>query len=193
MAHQVKPRQIRSIATVLLSGGVDSVACMKFLQTQGFEVRALFIDYGQPAATLELRAATALANHHLCPLRIVRVKSDSNFRSGELLGRNAFLIFTALFFLDRAAGVLALGLHSGTDYYDCSEAFFNLANRMVTEHTDGALSLVAPFLTWTKKDIFRYFCESGLLLSETYSCESGDPAGCGRCLSCRDRKGLDAS
>jgi 7-cyano-7-deazaguanine synthase len=184
---------MRSVATVLLSGGVDSVACMKFLQSQGFEVRALFIDYGQPAATLELRAATALAKHHLCPLRIVRVTSDSHFGSGELLGRNAFLIFTALFFLGATPGVLALGLHSGTNYYDCSEAFFDLANKMVTEHTNGALLLVAPFLTWTKKDVFRYFCEAGLSLSETYSCESGDPMGCGSCLSCHDRKGLNAS
>jgi 7-cyano-7-deazaguanine synthase len=143
MGQQTGLRQIRSVATVLLSGGVDSVACMKFLQSQGFEVRALFIDYGQPAASLEFRAATAFAKRHLCPLKVVRVKSDSNFGSGELPGRNAFLIFTALFFLGKASGVLALGLHSGTKYYDCSEAFFNLANKMVMEHTDGALSLVA--------------------------------------------------
>jgi 7-cyano-7-deazaguanine synthase len=53
--------------------------------------------------------------------------------------------------------MLALGLHSGTHYYDCSEAFLNLANKLVAEHTDGSLKVIAPFLNWQKKmfiDIF---------------------------------------
>jgi 7-cyano-7-deazaguanine synthase len=178
-------------ATVLLSGGVDSAACMKFLQLQGFEVHTLFIDYGQRAAVLERAAARALSENHKCPFEIVTVSGNSHFGNGELLGRNAFLIFTALFFLRDIPEVLALGLHSGTHYYDCSEAFLNLANRLVAEHTDGSLTVIAPFLTWQKKDVYKYFRESGLILDETYSCESGEPSGCGNCLSCRDRQGLE--
>lgn len=88
----------RPRATVLLSGGVDSAACMKFLQLQGFEVRTLFIDYGQRAAALERAAARALSENHKCSFEVVTASGNSHFGNGELLGRNAFLIFTALFF-----------------------------------------------------------------------------------------------
>jgi 7-cyano-7-deazaguanine synthase len=164
---------------------------MKFLQLQGFRVRTLFIDYGQPAAALEHAAAVALSELHSCPFEVITVSGESHFGSGELLGRNAFFIFTALFFLRGAPGVLALGLHSGTHYYDCSEAFLDLANTLVAEHTNGSISVIAPFLAWSKKDVYRYFRESGLALNQTYSCEKGEPAGCGDCLSCRDRQGLE--
>lgn len=186
-----KTTEGQRLATVLLSGGVDSAACMKFLQSQGFAVRALFIDYGQPAADLEQGAADSLSKLDSCPFEVVTVRGNSRFGSGELLGRNAFLIFTALFFLRGTPGVLALGLHSGTHYYDCSGAFLDLANRLVAEHTNGSLSVIAPFLTWSKKDVYRYFLESGLVLNQTYSCEAGEPAGCGTCLSCRDRQGFE--
>ena len=186
-----KTRQDRQVATVLLSGGVDSAACMKFMQSQGFAVRTLFVDYGQPAATLEQSAAVSLSKLHSCPFEVVTVRGNSRFGSGELLGRNAFLVFTALFFLRGSPGVLALGLHSGTHYYDCSEAFLDLANRLVAEHTNGSLSVIAPFLAWSKKDVYRYFLESGLVLDHTYSCEAGEPGGCGTCLSCRDRQGFE--
>jgi 7-cyano-7-deazaguanine synthase len=177
-------------ATILLSGGVDSAACMKFLLSQGFSVHAIFIDYGQPAAACELAAAALLSELNSCSFEVITVRGESRFGSGELLGRNAFLIFTALFFLKGRAGVLALGLHMGTSYYDCSESFMELTKTLVAEHTNGKLSLIAPFATWTKKDVYQYFRASGLTLHQTYSCEAGQPGGCGDCLSCRDIKDL---
>ncbi len=191
MKQTLKTSNSQQVATILLSGGVDSAACMKFMQLQGLAVRTLFIDYGQPAAALEHAAAAGLAELHNCPFEVVTVRGDSRFGSGELLGRNAFFIFTAMFFLKGTPGMLALGLHSGTHYYDCSEAFLSLANRLVAEHTNGSVSVIAPFVSWRKRDVYSYFLKSGLALHQTYSCESGVPSGCGICLSCRDREGLE--
>src|SRR5437588_234094 len=108
MSQSPNSKSNQQVATVLLSGGIDSAACMRFLQSQGLAVRALFIDYGQPAAALELTSAFSLSEAHDCPFEVVTVRSNSQFGAGELLGRNAFLIFNALFFLRGAPGILAL-------------------------------------------------------------------------------------
>jgi 7-cyano-7-deazaguanine synthase len=163
---------------------------MKFLQAGGYKVSALFIDYGQAAAEREHSAAKAVAKTHGCAFDVIKLNGPFQFGAGELVGRNAFLIFSALFFLRGAPGLIALGLHSGTGYYDCSESFVGLVNRLVGEHTDGKVTVLAPFLTWNKRDVYRYFLESGMSLVDTYSCEAGVSNGCGTCLSCLDRQGL---
>ena len=107
-----------------------------------------------------------------------------------MLGRNSFLISAALFLTGGQAGLLGVGVHAGTSYYDCSEAFVACIGKLVAEQTDGRVSVVAPFVTWTKKDVYDYFVYSGLPIAATYSCESGTQPECGACASCRDRKAL---
>lgn len=48
-------------AVVLLSGGLDSATCLAIAKSQGFELLALTVDYGQ-RHHLELEAASAVAN-----------------------------------------------------------------------------------------------------------------------------------
>lgn len=177
-------------AVVLTSGGIDSAACAHFLKSQGNAVRCVFLDYGQAAASRERTAATAVAKSLGLPLSIQTFVTASIFPPGELPARNAFLISAGLF-LDRlSSGLLAIGIHAGTQYYDCSAAFFELMARVVSEHTDGAVRLVAPFLNWKKRDVFDYFVGAGLQSHLTYSCEAGTDPVCGRCASCWDRQEL---
>ena|SRR5258708_3613513 len=177
-------------ATVLLSGGLDSIACAHFLQQRGLTVRGLFIDHGQVAARREAAASAALAEWLAIPIEGCALSNTHRLGAGELLGRNAMLIFNALFLSQGVSGLLALGIHAGVPYFDCSEAFIVSAGRLVGELTDGRVSLVAPFIAWTKKDVFDYFMTAGLPLALTYSCESGTDPVCGICASCRDRKAL---
>jgi 7-cyano-7-deazaguanine synthase len=86
--------------------------------------------------------------------------------------------------------LLALGVHGGTPYYDCSQAFVETVGKTIAEHTDGRVSVVAPFVTWTKKDVFDFFRSADLPLALTYSCEVGSEPTCGICASCRDGKVL---
>ena len=53
---------------VLLSGGIDSSACLVFYLTQGFSVSALFVDYGQVSKGREESAASAMCAHYGVPL-----------------------------------------------------------------------------------------------------------------------------
>ena len=177
-------------ATMLMSGGIDSAACGCLLQKQGFAVRGVFIDYGQAAVGPERRAVAALAAHLGMPLDVLRVSGAAPFSSGELTGRNAFLMLAALFLTRQRTGLLAIGVHAGTPYYDCSPPFIASMTRLVSDQTDGQITVVAPFLTWQKGDVLQYFVSVGLPIELAYSCEAGAEPPCGTCASCRDRQAL---
>jgi len=177
-------------ATVLLSGGIDSAACARYLQDEGRTVSCVFIDYGQAAARPERRAAMALAELLHSKLSIISVDAQQHFGVGEIVGRNAFLALAALTLCKMKSGVLALGIHAGTPYYDCGPAFLISINRLVAEYTDGCTRVVAPFISWTKRDTFDYYVGAGFPTSISYSCEAGKVPSCGACASCRDRSML---
>lgn len=177
-------------AIILMSGGIDSAACAYHMKEQGFNVEGVFIDFGQAAAAQEISAVEAMTHHLGMGLRKIAFDQPERRGAGELLGRNALLVFCALFFDKGAGDLLALGLHAGTPYFDSSEVFINTIGRLVAEHTDGRTNVVAPFITWTKRDVFDYAISAGLPLALTYSCEIGTSPPCGTCLSCRDRKAL---
>jgi 7-cyano-7-deazaguanine synthase len=179
------------IATVLLSGGIDSAACAHFLGTKGFAVTGLFIDYGQAAATLETRASSALSTHLSIPLKTYRLSGEVTFGAGELIGRNAFFLAASLFLTQGKSSVLGLGIHAGTPYYDSSEGFLESLRKVIAEHTDGKVTVVAPFVTWPKRDVYQYFASTGIPIELCYSCEAGTVPPCGICLSCKDRKAME--
>ena len=58
---------------VLVSGGLDSAACVDFYQQQRLAVSGLHVTYGQPAARHEAAAATAVAHHYGIPLTLIRL------------------------------------------------------------------------------------------------------------------------
>jgi 7-cyano-7-deazaguanine synthase len=177
-------------AIVLLSGGIDSAACVHLLLAQGMTVEGVFFDYGQAAAPLEKAAAQSIAQHLGIALCVVSINGPAKHTAGEVPGRNAFLILSSMVLKPLSAGVLALGIHSGTAYYDCSPAFMETMSSLVAEQTDGALVVVAPFLEWSKKQVYDYFTNAKLPIELTYSCETGTDKPCGRCNSCRDREAL---
>ena len=176
---------------LLLSGGIDSTACLAFYLKEKFHVECFHISYGQPASGHERAAAERVARHFNVPLKILRWSSSTEFMAGEIVGRNAFFLVGALIEIGRNAGILATGIHAGTRYFDCSQAFLFLLQTMFDGYCDGRVRLAAPFIEWSKQQVFA-FCESeGVPIDLTYSCEKGTDQPCGECLSCRDREALD--
>ena len=183
-------RYHREPATVLLSGGVDSAACAHFLKQNEHDVGCVFIAYGQSAVRQEQLAAKRIAKHFRMPLHIRKFGSKTRFSKGEILGRNAFLITSAMLMTPVHSGLLGIGIHSGTRYFDCGSRFFDLMARLIEEETDGRVALIAPFLDWRKSDIVEYARASAIPLDLTYSCELGTNPVCGKCASCLDRRML---
>jgi 7-cyano-7-deazaguanine synthase len=182
---------MRTKALVLLSGGVDSAACAHFLKRK-HDVEGLFIDYGQPALQYEREASSKTADAQGFQVISATVRIPVAVRAGEVQARNGLLVLLALSVCQAGTGLIAMGLHSGTPYYDCSPAFADRIDDLIQEYSMGKIRFFAPFITWRKNEIFEYCRVNGLDLSSTYSCESGTMPPCGRCLSCQDRAQLDA-
>lgn len=186
---KIKKINPESEATILLSGGIDSMLCAHLMRAKHYRTQGVFIDFGQPGAEHEKRAAESLTkNLSLLPLLHCMARPVINIGSGEIAGRNAFLIFSTMTLVGISRGLLVIGVHSGTAYYDCTPSFIRNIGDLVSEYTDGRLRLIAPLLEWEKSEIVAYAKEQGLPLPLTYSCENGESPSCGECLSCRDRE-----
>jgi 7-cyano-7-deazaguanine synthase len=145
----------------------------------------LFVDYGQAAATAEDRASAAIANHYHVDRRVLRVAGIS-FGSGEIRGRNSFLVSAALLTFPSESGSIVLGIHAGAGYRDCDPDFLAVTQQSLDFHTGGTVALVAPFIEAGKANLFAIAEDLGVPVELTFSCEAG-PEPCGECLSCRDR------
>lgn len=181
----------RARACVLVSGGLDSAACLEFMKSKGFDLTALHVDLGQAAASEEKRAAQNLCNHYGIPIQFARWLGDSDRGSGEIVGRNAFLIFAAVMECP-SDGLLVIGIHSGTSYFDCGTEFVSEIQNLLSGYSNGRTQVLAPFLTWDKRQVWEFCVARNVPVELTYSCERGGNPPCGSCLSCKDRKALDA-
>jgi 7-cyano-7-deazaguanine synthase len=190
-------------AVVLLSGGIDSAVALWLYASsiEPREVLALTVDYGQPAAREELRAAHRLASVVGCHIDHVEAKRafpGSRLSAGSgpqgasvVPARNAVLAWLGICRaeLEKARDVvLGATLDDEEDYADCSEEFVRALNG--TAHVLGLEArLVAPFLGIRKAEVIRLGERFGIKWSETVSCYAplvdGEP--CGICFSCRQR------
>lgn len=179
-------------AVVLLSGGLDSTSCLAFYLSQGFSVSALFVDYGQLSAKLENAAATEVCDHYRIPLQKTSISGLQQSAGGFILGRNALLLYSALLSFNLKAGIIGIGIHSGTTYQDCTEEFVSQIQSSFDLYTDGQIIIGVPFLNWNKVEIWHYAQNAEVPLHLTYSCELGRRQPCGECLSCSDLEVLHA-
>ena len=195
MTHSRRQQQRveRPRATILLSGGIDSTACLAYYIDQGYRVAPLFIDYGQASATKEEHAANSVSRHFRVPLRTIALTGMSRKGAGLIIGRNAFLLSTAALESRARAWVIGLGIHAGTKYSDCSASFVQRMQAIFDTYTGGALQIGAPFIRWRKADIWAFARLQRVPLHLTYSCEKGLSQPCGLCSSCSDLEALRAS
>jgi 7-cyano-7-deazaguanine synthase len=75
---------------------------------------------------------------------------------------------------EHSAGIIALGIHSGTPYVDCSPNFTFVMGRVFNLYEEGRVRIDAPFLDWTKSDIWTYAKANGVPLHLTCSSNPDD-------------------
>jgi len=175
-------------ATVLMGGGVDSTCLVAWLLDQGTRVSGVHFDYGHPSASRELDACRSIADHYRVPLEALTVRPAIYSGAEEVPFRNALLALHAAARI--RSGLLAIGIHAGTGYFDCGPDFAESLQAMVLGHTRGKVRLVAPWVRAAKSDILVEARRLRVPLDLTYSCQAGTPVACGKCRSCRERRDL---
>lgn len=177
---------------VLLSGGVDSSALLHYHTSQGHHVDALFIDYGQPNIERELMSAKKVSDYYCVHLYQIKLGFTLNNFNGEYFCRNALFVLAA-YNLSTTFSMISLGIHSGTPYYDSSVTFINDMQELLNGYFGGTVRLIAPFINYSKKQVFEYVISNQVPFQMTYSCEIGLKEPCRKCPSCIDRRLLDDS
>jgi len=68
----------------------------------------------------------------------------------------------------------------------------DLVGRIFDGYSAGRVNLIAPFLDFSKSDIYRYADSIQFPIAHSYSCRRGTVPPCGECLSCIERGQLNA-
>lgn len=180
----------KAVITVLASGGLDSTTCLSYYLAESYAVRALWIDYGQPAALAEKKAVEQITSYYQISLQKVHVTGIDWPCLGndlfEFRGRNLTLVSLALNTSPVEPGLIALGIHRGAPFADCTDAFAQQLNSLLILLSDGRLRLDCPFLQWSKFDVAEYALSHAVPIDLTYSCEKGLLPPCKECVKCRD-------
>jgi len=174
MDHQVQTSEssCRRVL-VLLSGGIDSSACIEYYVSRGYEVGALFVEYGQPDMDKETAAASAVSNHYGIKLSRLRITGYLP-PDGYVPARNSVLLSLALMSASFTCGLIAIGVHSGTPYTDCTLDFCSRMQAVFDSYTGGQVQIDAPFVEWTKSEIWDYARMHGVPLDLTHSSNPDD-------------------
>ena len=201
-------------AVVLLSGGLDSYTAAAVARSEGFELSALSVRYGQRHAR-ELDAARAVAKALGIP-RHVEIDLDLRAFGGSALtsdvevpkdraintdipvtyvpARNTIFLALALGWaevLGAAHIVIGVNALDYSGYPDCRpefvRAFENLARLATRAGVEGRpITVFAPLIQSSKADIIRMGASLGLDYGLTHSCYDPMPNGapCQHCDSC---------
>lgn len=191
---------------ILMSGGLDSTTLLFDRLQAGEKMEAVFVDYGQRMAETEERATRALTTWANVPLHVLRTPLPRNCVSGWLVDspdtvewsdhkvtnlphRNLYLLtLAAMLATHRQVSTIYLGFMDiqADPFPDSTEEFVSAAEQ-VLRLSDSGITVAAPFIHKTKRDIAVRALSLGVPIDYTFSCTFATDHHCRQCPSCLDR------
>ena len=203
-------------AVCLLSGGMDSSTLAYLAKSEGYDICALHLNYGQRTESKELACAQKIASLlNAKDFIAVNVGYFSQFGESSLTDkeiaveefdparahvpntyvpfRNANLLSIATSFAEaKGADAIFIGVQSldYSGYPDCRPQFIEAFQRVIDLGTKDttSITLKTPFLRMTKTDILNVGMKLGVPYEHTWSCYQKEEKACGTCGSCHFRK-----
>ncbi|MDP3395814.1 MAG: 7-cyano-7-deazaguanine synthase QueC [Methanoregula sp.] len=203
-------------AVCLLSGGMDSSTLAYLAKSEGYDICALHLNYGQRTESKELACAQKIASllrakdfiavnvgyfsqfgeNSLTDKKITVEKFDSaraHVPNTYVPFRNANLLSIATSFAEaKDAEAIFIGVQSldYSGYPDCRPQFIEAFQRVIDLGTKDttSITLKTPFIRMTKTDILNVGLKLGVPYEHTWSCYQNEEKACGTCGSCHFRK-----
>lgn len=198
---------------ITYSGGLDSTVLLYHLRDLGHEIAALSVDYGQ-RHRCELQRATAICGQLGIAHQTADLSGVQHLLSGSSLtspgiqvaeghyteetmkttvvpNRNMILLaLTTGYALSIGATQVAYAAHSGDHaiYPDCRNEFADAMAAAMRLCDWNEVTLLRPFVDWTKADIVLRGQALGVPYQQTWSCYKGGDRHCGRCGTCVERR-----
>ena len=135
---------------------------LSLLNRKNSETTGVFVDYGQAALSDERQASRRVTDYFETELIGLRLDLPSLYGAGEVRHRNGMLIFAAAMATAGIADCIAIGVHAGVPYSDCSQTFLAAMEAALKASHASSLQLIAPLKTWMKADIIAYAKREGL-------------------------------
>jgi 7-cyano-7-deazaguanine synthase len=196
----------------IYSGGMDSTVLLYHLRSQGYDVMALSVDYGQRHRK-ELDSARSICHmtgipHEVADLRgITHLLKGSSLTDSEIdvpdghyaeesmkatvvPNRNMIMLSVAIgYAISLGAQFIAYGAHAGdhTIYPDCRPEFAAAINTAALLADWHQVELLRPFIRMTKTEIAKRGAELNVPFELTWSCYKGGERHCGGCGTCVER------
>lgn len=195
---------------------MDSSTLAYLAKSEGYEISALHLNYGQRTESKELSCAQKIATLlNAKDFIAVNVGYFSQFGESSLTDkkiaveefysarahvpntyvpfRNANLLSIATSFAEaKNADAIFIGVQSldYSGYPDCRPQFIEAFQRVIDLGTKDTTVIVlkTPFIHMTKTDILHAGMKLGVPYEHTWSCYRNEERACGTCGSCHFRK-----
>ncbi len=201
----------KELAIVLLSGGMDSAVCVAWAISQGFELAALHINYGQRTEKKELQSyydickyyniekklivdisyLAAIGGSSLTDMKIEvsKAKLDTDeIPTSYVPFRNANILAIATSWAEVIkAKYLVIGAveEDGSGYPDTRREFFDSFEKVIHSGTiDTQIKILTPLIKLSKKEIVELGNKINVPFEITWSCYKESNEACGECDSC---------
>jgi len=200
----------------LLSGGMDSSTLAYLAKSDGYEIAALHLNYGQRTERKERDCAKKIAQLLDAQDFVeVDVSYFTKFGASSLTDReidvedydstrahmpntyvpfrNSNLLSIATSFAEaKQADAIYMGVQSldYSGYPDCRPQFMKAFQKVIDLGTKDTthISLKTPFIKMTKTDILKVGMKLGVPYEYTWSCYRNETKACGTCGSCHYRR-----
>lgn len=183
----------------LVSGGLDSTLVSVMAREEGIENFPLFIDYGQRAGrkewetckavyqALDLPAPTRMDLSGFGRVIISGLTSESRDVKDDAFtpGRNLmFLLMGSAYAYQCGVSSVAIGLLAEelSLFPDQQLQFIAQAEAAIAAAMGRNIEVLTPLIEFGKSDVVALAKAKGI--AGTYSCHTGNPEPCGRCIAC---------
>lgn len=202
----------KSIAIVLVSGGMDSCVTSAIAKSENDEIAFLHISYGQRTEKRERKAFNDIADFYNVEKRLdISIEylakiggssltdesievSEANLESKEIPTsyvpfRNANMLSIATSWAEvlRANSIyIGAVAEDSSGYPDCRPEFYEAFEKTIEKGTkpDTNISIKTPIIHLSKAEIVKKGIELNAPLELSWSCYRSEDLACGTCDSC---------
>lgn len=122
----------------------------------------------------------------------VEINNSKNVDTNVPFRNGLFLSIASSYAISREIDYIVYGIHYENGiahdlYPDCSEEFNDTIANAIYVGSGKMVSVLAPLVQYTKKDIIKLGIEYKVPFDLTWTCYDNKEFACGKCNSCKDR------